>query len=173
VTAFSKLRRWLDKVEVTTKLQKVMTPSNSNSANYENTCKKVSHGTAPLQPVCITPDSFLSNPNVEVVERLFDMAHSILTERQKLLLLSAVSELRWNSITLTRLCERLSRELGMSYSTVKWNIKRLTAMRLLSGGTENTKGTKAQLTALGNLIASTLSPAKDSDCTDVREVGST
>jgi hypothetical protein len=107
-------------------------------------------------------DSFSGNPNVELVEGLFDLAQSILTEKQRSLLLSAVSELRWNSMTLTRLSERLSRELGISYSTVKWNIKRLTILRLLSGGTENNKGTKAQVTALGQLIASTLAQENNS-----------
>jgi hypothetical protein len=107
-------------------------------------------------------DSFSGNPDVELVEGLFELAQSILTEKQRSLLLSAVSELRWNSMTLTRLCERLSRELGMSYSTVKWNIKRLTIMRLLTGGTENNKGTKAQVTALGRLIASTLAKENNS-----------
>jgi hypothetical protein len=35
-------------------------------------------------------------------------------------------------------------------------------MRLLSGGSENNKGTKAQVTALGRLIASTLAKENNS-----------
>jgi hypothetical protein len=89
-------------------------------------------------------------------KHLLVMAQSILTSRQKVLLVSAVQELRWNSMTLTRLCERLSHELKMSYSTVKWNIRRLATMRLLLGGTEASKGIDARPTTLGCLIASTL-----------------
>ncbi len=158
VTAFSKLRRWLDVVEVTTKLEKVMVPSSNNSATNEDCYNAVSNnnGTTLTDSVCRPLDLFSSKLNSELVERLFGLAQSILTERQKSLLVSAVQELRWNSMTLTRLCERLSRELMMSYSTVKWNIRRLATLRLLSGGTENSKGMKAQLTTLGELVASML-----------------
>jgi hypothetical protein len=154
---FTNRKSWPDEVEVTNKLRKVRAPSNSNSTNDEKSCKRASNGTAQMMSFSSSSDSFSENPKVELFEGLFDMAQSILTEKQRSLLVSAFSELRWNSMTLTRLCERLSRELGMSYSTVKWNIKRLTMMRLLSGGTETTKGTKAQLTPLGQLIASALS----------------
>jgi hypothetical protein len=157
VVAFTHPRKRPDEVEVTNKSEKVMAPSNSNSTSGENRCKKASHDTGPMLRGCTPLDSFSGDQNIELVERLFDMAQSILTERQKFLLVSAVTELRWNSMTLTALCERLARELGMSYSTVKWNVKRLTVMRLLSGGTENTKGTRAQLTPLGHLIVSMLS----------------
>jgi DNA-binding protein Fis len=176
VTAFSKLRRWLDVVEVTTKLENVMVPSNSNSTTDEACHKSASNnnGTTITDPVCRPLDLFSSKLNGELVERLFDLARSVLTERQKFLLVSAVQELRWNSMTLTRLCERLSRELRMSYSTVKWNMRRLAAMRLLSGGTENSKGTRAQLTALGYLVASTLTLNESkSTCNGEKEATST
>jgi hypothetical protein len=158
VTAFSKLRRRLDVVEVTTKLERVMVPSSSNSAADEacHISASNNNGTSMADRVCRPPDLFSSKLNCELVERLLDLAQSILTKRQKFLLVSAVQELRWNSMTLTRLCGRLSRELMMSYSTVKWNIRRLATLRLLSGGTENSKGIRAQLTALGDLVASML-----------------
>jgi hypothetical protein len=141
---------------VASKLEKVRVPSDSNSTNDVNSYKKANYGATPFASFSSSLDSFSGNLGVKLVEGLFEMAQSILTDKQKSLLLSASSELRWNSMTLTRLCERLSRELEMSYSTVKWNIKRLTMMRLLSGGTENAKGAKAQVTALGHLIASIL-----------------
>jgi hypothetical protein len=159
---FTNRERWSHEVEVTNKSRKVRAPSNSNSTNDEDNFKKARHGTAQTASFSSSLDSFSGHPNVELVEGLFEMAQSILTGKQRSLLLSAFLELRWNSMTLTRLCERLSRELGMSYSTVKWNIKRLAIMRLISGGTESTKGTKAQLTALGHLIAFTLSQGSNS-----------
>jgi hypothetical protein len=175
VTAFSKLRRWLDVVEVTTKLQKVMVSSSSSSATDE-ACHNVAdnNGATMTDPVFRPLDFFSSRSNSELVERLLDLARSFLTERQKFLLVSAFQELRWNSMTLTRLCERLSRELGMSYSTVKWNVRRLAAMKLLSGGTEKCKGTMAQLTALGYLVASTLTLSESkSTCNGEKEATST
>lgn len=159
---FTNRRRWRPEVEVTNKSEKVLAPYGSNSTDGEDNNNKASHSTAQMVSLSSSLDSFSGSPNVELVEGLFEMAQSILTDKQKSLLVSALLELRWNSMTLTRLCERLSHELGMSYSTVKWNIKRLTIMRLLSGGTENTKGTKAQLTALGHLIASALNQENNS-----------
>jgi hypothetical protein len=89
-------------------------------------------------------------------EHLLELAQSVLSERQKFLLASASEELRYDSLTLTRLSERLSRGLKMSYSTVKWNLKRLRVLKLLYGGTESSKGTLARLTPLGRLITSML-----------------
>jgi hypothetical protein len=173
---FSKLRRRLDEVEVTTKLEELMVPSKSNSATDEACHNAVSSnkGTNITDAVCGPLGSFSCKLNSELVERLFDLAQSVLTERQKFLLVSAVQELKWNSMTLTGLCETLSRELRMSYSTVKWNMRRLAAMKLLSGGTENSKGVRAQLTALGYLVASTLTQnERKSTCTGAKEAVST
>jgi hypothetical protein len=169
---FSKLRRWLDEVEVTTKLEKLMVPSKSSSVT-DKACQNTTssnNGTDITDPICGLMGSFSCKLNSELVERLFDLAQSVLTERQKFLLVSAVRELKWNSMTLTGLCETLSRELRMSYSTVKWNMRRLAAMKLLTGGTENSKGVRAQLTALGYLVASTLTlNERKSTWTSVKE----
>ena len=161
-------------VEVTTKLQKVMVPSSNSSATEACHNAANNNGSTMTDPVFRPLDFFSSRPNSELVGRLLDLARSFLTERQKFLLVSAFQELRWNSMTLTRLCERLSRELGMSYSTVKWNMRRLAAMKLLSGGTEKCKGTMAQLTALGYLVASTLTLSESkSMCNGEKEATST
>jgi hypothetical protein len=46
--------------------------------------------------------------------------------------------------------------MKMSYSTVKWNIRRLVKMKLLLGGTLDSKGAEARLTRLGCFIVSAL-----------------
>lgn len=111
------------------------------------------HTTA-LQPVQNRQETpFSSKWNNEIGKHLVDLSQSTLTERQKILLVSASQELQWKSMTLTRLCSILSRESRISYSTVKWNIRRLREINLLCGGTENSKGTPARLTPLGRLMA--------------------
>lgn len=157
VIVFSKVRRWLD--GVTNKLQEVIAPSSSNSTaddGVPSVVLDVKSYTA-TSPTCSPLQSLsLSALDSGLGEHLLEMAQSVLSERQKFLLVSASEELRYDSMTLTRLCERLSHGLRMSYSTVKWNIKRLRILKLLYGGTENSKGAHAQLTPLGHLIASML-----------------
>jgi hypothetical protein len=161
---FSRKRRWL--AEVGGKLEASVAPSGS----------KLSHG---QRARCALLDGYLCSAagssdcphfgslfsdkkDLKLVEQLFGIAKSILTERQKSLLVSAIQELRWNSMTLTRLCDRMSRELKMSYSTVKWNMRQLTSMKLLLGGTRKSKGIAARPTTLGLLIASMLIQADSS-----------
>lgn len=158
---FSRMRRWL--AEVDGKLEENATPSGDESVGRRmascallggNTCNAAAFSDCPR-----AKPSFSGKMDLRLVEQLFGIAKSLLTERQKSLLVSAVKELRWNTMTLTRLCEKLSRELKMSYSTVKWNVRRLTAMKLLLGGTETSKGLAARPTTLGCLMASMLVPA--------------
>jgi hypothetical protein len=154
---FSKVRRWLD--GVTSKLEEVIAPSSSNPTASDflpsvpagsNSHNATSYAIPTSQLLHLsTLDSGLNG-------HLLELAQMVLSERQKFLLLSASEELRYDSMTLTRLCERLARELRMSYSTVKWNLKRLRVLKLLLGGTEKSKGVHAQLTPLGYLIVSML-----------------
>jgi hypothetical protein len=155
---FSKMRRWL--AEVDDKLGENAAPSDHELGTRlrascalwdEDSCSStVFRGCPGVGPW------FSDKRDLRLVEQLLCLAKSVLTDRQKSLLVSAVQELRWSSMTLTRLCGKLSREMKMSYSTVKWNVKQLTAMKLLLGGTETSKGTEARPTTLGCLIASRL-----------------
>jgi hypothetical protein len=158
VTVFSKVRRWL--AEVDGKSREDVAPSSSDWVASCNGCCVPLDGTSctdVMHSDCSSVGSLFSGRiDHRLLKHLLVMAQSILTPRQKALLVSAIQELRWNQVTLTRLCERLSRELKMSYSTVKWNIKRLATMKLLLGGTETSKGVDARPTTLGCLIASTL-----------------
>jgi hypothetical protein len=157
VIVFSKVRRWLD--GVTSKLQEVIAPSSSNSTAEDSVSSVAvdARGYSATRSAC-SPSQSLSLNKLDsgLSEHLLELAQSVLSEKQKFLLVCASEELRYDSMTLTRLCERLCRELRMSYSTVKWNIKRLKVLKLLYGGSENSKGTHAQLTPLGQLITSML-----------------
>ena len=150
---FSKLQRWLE--EVAKKSKDAIGPSNSNTCmNRDGCCPFSKYPTSALQPEQNQQESTFSNKwNNEIGKNLVSLAQSTLTERQKILLVSASQELQWESMTLTRLCSILSRESKMSYSTVKWNIRRLREINLLCGGTLNSKGTHAGLTSLGRLMA--------------------
>jgi hypothetical protein len=157
VIVFSKVRRWLD--GVTSKLQEVVAPSSSNltlDGGVSRTAVNARSRTATSPPCFLSRTLSLSKLDSVVSEHLLELAQRVLSEKQKFLLVSASEELRYDSMTLTRLGERLSRGLKMSYSTVKWNLKRLRVLKLLYGGTEDCKGTLAKLTPLGCLIASML-----------------
>jgi DNA-binding transcriptional ArsR family regulator len=155
---FSKMERWL--AEVDGKLKESVAPSSFSSVANCSRCSLLlnsgNHANIGHSDCYSSERVFFDKSGGNLAEHLIDLAQSILTERQKSLLVSAVQELRWNSMTLTRLCEKLSRELKMSYSTVKWNMKRLTEMKLLLGGTEESKGIEARPTTLGCVIASML-----------------
>ena len=154
---FSKVRRWLD--GVTSKLQEVIAPSSSNlTLNYDvSSVADNAKGCTATRSTCSPAQSLsLGRLDSGLGEHLLELAQSVLSEKQKFLLVSASEELRYDSMTLTRLCETLSRGLKMSYSTVKWNMKRLRVLKLLYGGTEHSKGVRAELTPLGRLIASML-----------------
>lgn len=172
---FSKVRRWLD--GVTNKLQEVIAPSSSNSTADDGVSSVMvnTESRTATRSACSSSQSLpLNKLDSGLSECLLELAQSVLSEKQKFLLVSASEELRNDSMTLTRLCERLSRGLRMSYSTVKWNIKRLRVLKLLCGGTENSKGVCAQLTPLGHLIASMFVQNGNGSQNDaVREVGPT
>jgi hypothetical protein len=161
---FSKMTKWL--AEVDGKSGENAAPSGTGLATRlragcalwnENSCSTTAFSDCP----CFWPLSS-GKKDLKLVKQLLRMAKSVLTDRQKSLLVSAVQELRWNSMTLTRLCGKLSCEMKMSYSTVKWNVRRLTTMKLLLGGTETSKGVEARPTTLGCLMASMLAGSADS-----------
>lgn len=154
---FSKVRRWLDGVN--SKLQEVIAPSSSNltlDGAVSRVVVNAKSRTATNLSYSLSRTLSSSKLDSRLSEPLLELAQRVLSEKQKFLLVSASEELTYGSMTLTRLSERLSRSLKVSYSTVKWNLKRLRVLKLLYGGTERCKGIRAELTPLGRLIASML-----------------
>ena len=54
--------------------------------------------------------------------------------------------------TLTYLARKYSEETGLSYSTVKWNLRELRDLNLITGGDVNNKGEPVRLTEAGLLL---------------------
>jgi len=55
--------------------------------------------------------------------------------------------------TLTYLAKKYSEETGMSYSTVKWNLRELRDLNLITGGDIKSKGEVVRLTKAGEIVA--------------------
>jgi len=84
------------------------------------------------------------------------LAQVRLSSKQKLLLKKARTLLSSRQMTLTSLAEYLSSELNLAHSTVKWNLRTLRDMDLLTAGDANEKGINAKLTLAGALLAGAL-----------------
>ncbi len=76
----------------------------------------------------------------------FQLAEARLSDSQKLVLRMSRELLRFHEMTLTALADMVSRQSGVPYSTVKWNLRSLKDMGLLTGGDLNNKGQLACLT---------------------------
>ncbi len=76
----------------------------------------------------------------------FQLAEARLSDSQKLVLRMSRELLRFYEMTLTALADMVSRQSGVPYSTVKWNLRSLKNMGLLTGGDLNNKGQFACLT---------------------------
>ncbi len=61
--------------------------------------------------------------------------------------------LKFHSYTITSLADQVSRRTGIPYSTVKWNLRTLMSMGLITGGTEMNKGALAKMTGPGTMLA--------------------
>lgn len=84
------------------------------------------------------------------------LARFRLSSKQKLLLKKSKLLLSSRKMTLTSLAEYLSSELNLAHSTVKWNLRALRDVGLLTGGDVNEKGINAELTLAGELLAESL-----------------
>ncbi len=73
-----------------------------------------------------------------------------LTTRQKELLIY-IHKLG-NARTLTYLAKKYSEEKGVSYSTIKWNLRELRDLNLITGGDVNSKGETVRLTRAGEIV---------------------
>jgi len=84
------------------------------------------------------------------------LAQCRLSSKQKLLLKKSKNMLSSHKMTLTALAEFLSTELNLPHSTIKWNLRTLRDMGLLSAGDANEKGINAKLTLAGALLAESI-----------------
>ena len=76
-----------------------------------------------------------------------------MSDTQKTVLKMSAQLLRFNDLTVTALADLVSRRSGVPYSTVKWNLRSLKEMGLLTGGDMNCKGERASLTREALLLA--------------------
>lgn len=89
----------------------------------------------------------------EILSGFIKLAETRLSKKQKQLLLLAHELLQYESMTLNSLIEKISKQLKMSPSTVKWNINVLRKAGLLEGGNVINKGLPAYLTQGGKMLA--------------------
>jgi DNA-binding transcriptional ArsR family regulator len=76
-----------------------------------------------------------------------------LTEKQRTILRWLTHNYREKAV-YTVLIQRLSEELGIPESTVRWNLKGLRDAYLINAGTKENKGVPVSLTEMGRVMAS-------------------
>lgn len=80
------------------------------------------------------------------------LADARLSDTQKLVLRLSRKLLRYHDLSLTGLADMVSRRSAVPYSTVKWNLRSLKDMGLLTGGDLNNKGQFAFLTVEAQML---------------------
>jgi len=88
----------------------------------------------------------------EVLTAFMKLAEFRLSDKQKQLLPLADEFLKHKEMSLNSLVEKISKELKMSFSTVKWNMNVLKKTGLIDGGRKNSKGLPARLTLGGKIL---------------------
>jgi DNA-binding transcriptional ArsR family regulator len=88
-----------------------------------------------------------------LVASFFRLAESRLSTTQKTVLMRSYMALRFHDLTVTALADQVSRSSKVPYSTVKWNLRSLKEMGLLTGGDLSSKGELAQLTPEAQMLA--------------------
>jgi hypothetical protein len=83
----------------------------------------------------------------------FRLADARLSDTQKQVLRMSHELLKFHDLTLTALADLVSRRSSLAYSTVKWNIRSLRNIGLLTGGNLSTKGQLACLTQEAQMLA--------------------
>jgi hypothetical protein len=81
------------------------------------------------------------------------LADARLTNTQKQVLVESHRLLQFRDLSMTALADLVSRRSSVPYSTVKWNLRSLREMGLLSGGDMSSKGRPAQLTGAACMLA--------------------
>ncbi len=80
-----------------------------------------------------------------------------LTEKQRMML-QIISEVQGETL-YTTLIEKVSKELEIPKSTVRWNLKGLRDSGLITAGDRDNKGIPVRLTETGRIMAGVVSPA--------------
>ncbi|MFW9787631.1 MAG: hypothetical protein ACFFE1_08145 [Candidatus Thorarchaeota archaeon] len=83
----------------------------------------------------------------------FRLAETRLSDTQKQVLRMSHELLKHRDLTLTALADQVSRHSNVAYSTVKWNLRSLKNMGLLTGGDLSNKGQLACLTQEAQMLA--------------------
>jgi hypothetical protein len=83
----------------------------------------------------------------------FRLGEARLSDTQKQVLCMSRRLLKYHELTLTSLADRLSCRTNIAYSTVKWNLRSLKNMGLLTGGNLSSKGQNACLTEEAQMLA--------------------
>ena len=83
----------------------------------------------------------------------FRLAEARLSDTQKQVLCMSHRLLKFYELTLTALADLVSRRSNVAYSTVKWNLRSLKNMGLLTGGNLSSKGQLACLTHEAQMLA--------------------
>lgn len=86
-------------------------------------------------------------------EAFMTAASTRLTEKQRTILHWLTNHYSERAV-YTVLIQRLSEELGIPESTVRWNLKRLREADLINAGTKDNKGVPVSLTEKGRILAS-------------------
>lgn len=86
-------------------------------------------------------------------QALFTATSTKLTEKQRTILQWLTHNYREKAV-YTVLIQRLSEELGIPESTVRWNLKGLRDAYLINAGTKENKGVPVSLTEMGRVMAS-------------------
>ncbi|MBN2228773.1 MAG: hypothetical protein JW779_04195 [Candidatus Thorarchaeota archaeon] len=76
-----------------------------------------------------------------------------MSDTQKTVLRTSRQLLKFRDISLTSLADLVSRRSEVPYSTVKWNLRSLKEMGLLTGGDMSCKGEHARLTHAAQMLA--------------------
>ncbi|MHA2072976.1 MAG: hypothetical protein ACW985_14540 [Candidatus Thorarchaeota archaeon] len=98
-----------------------------------------------------------AKPSFESLAASFlSLAEMRMSETQKHVLRVSAQLLRYNDLTVTALADLVSRRTSVAYSTVKWNLRSLMDMGLLSGGDMENRGQLAKLTATAVMLANFL-----------------
>ena len=95
----------------------------------------------------------------QLEQALITAASTKLTEKQCTILRWLTHHYREKAV-YTVLIQRLSEELGIPESTVRWNLKGLRDADMINAGTKDNKGAPVSLTEMGRIMAS-YSPAGD------------
>ena len=88
-----------------------------------------------------------------LVASFFKLADARLSDTQKTVLKLSHRLLKFNDLTVTALADLVSRRSNVPYSTVKWNLRSLKDMGLLTGCDLNCKGERASLTFEAQMLA--------------------